>query len=436
MIKRNIFANYGQLIIVGLLTILLLPVYSRNMVAQEWGVVAQCITWQSLLLIVDLGLSQAMPRDIAKCGTNFSAIRKIFKAYRFLYSAASGLIFFILFILLAVVFGFKMDVGSNPNTFIPYVVMIITCALTIFNSANVGLLNGVSAQYIAAGSRTTSAVLSHLVALTLVLVFNIDAIGYCVGFMCGALFDLALLSSYIRRVSKLWPPDLDNSESTQAPVGQVFRQAIGLSGAILIGSMVSQIDRLAQMSLLRLEDFGSYILVSTLGLAAYQLQYPVIRAWTPTLSRSVPMGTFQTEVKKLLKVIALTCVLPCVAGVAFSNQLLYLWKGSADFADTASSTLMLILSAVAINALYSASIYQSLLLNSKSKAIAAVNVFALLVAGGTWLAFEIFHFRELWAGGLIVLLVSFSQVVGGIFLVLASKDSKDSKNEKKRKFTY
>ena len=85
-----IAVNYlavGWNAVVGLL---LLPVYVGALGVEKWGVVALNVTIGGVLSLLDAGLSQVMPRDIAQANVTRGDRAQVYAAYARLYLILGG----------------------------------------------------------------------------------------------------------------------------------------------------------------------------------------------------------------------------------------------------------------------------------------------------------------------------------------------------------
>ncbi|EDU8677762.1 oligosaccharide flippase family protein, partial [Salmonella enterica subsp. houtenae] len=87
-------------------------------------------------------------------------------------------------------------------------------------------------------------------------------------------------------------------------IKKIFSESGALSAAVLIGLLVTQLDRIILSRTLDLTIYGYYILGATLAQYFLQLQYPLLRVFFPRLAINLNKKT----IFALLKCMCLFCV--------------------------------------------------------------------------------------------------------------------------------
>lgn len=155
------------------------------------------------------------------------------------------------------------------------------------------------------------------------------------------------------------------------------REAGVLALGVLIGMLVSQMDRIVLSRTVDVASFGRYVIVANLGLAFMQLQYPLIRAFFPRIVRADAHGD-AVSLWRLGGGVFVMCVLPCLLVVAMTPWLLQFWLEDPQMVADGTLPLRLILGAVAVNAMYQL-IYQRILSLGYSRLVVVINVLVLVI---------------------------------------------------------
>mgnify|MGYP000403226288 CR=1 FL=1 len=119
------------------------------------------------------------------------------------------------------------------------------------------------------------------------------------------------------------------------------------------------------------------VIVLNLGLAALQLQSPLMRAFIPKLAQTDPV-TDKALNRKILGAISVFCIAPCFFLGIFAHWFLKNWLNDPLVAAQCTLPMQLILMAVSVNAFYQL-IYQRLLLLSLGRVIVLINLISLVV---------------------------------------------------------
>src|SRR5438876_480978 len=82
---QNVLTNYAAAVWLGILSLVLIPVYLNRLGPGQWGIVAICITIQSFLGLLDAGLSNIMPRNLAQVAGDKGRELKAFVIFSRLY---------------------------------------------------------------------------------------------------------------------------------------------------------------------------------------------------------------------------------------------------------------------------------------------------------------------------------------------------------------
>jgi O-antigen/teichoic acid export membrane protein len=118
--------------------------------------------------------------------------------------------------------------------------------------------------------------------------------------------------------------------------------------------------------------------VSTLALAFLQLQAPVTRACFPLIAREIYLDGHASSglMKKLFAGTFITCAVPALLASVFASDILNLWLNDPIIVRNGTSTLRILLIAIAVNSLYNC-IYQIIVAKGLSHIVIQINVICL-----------------------------------------------------------
>jgi O-antigen/teichoic acid export membrane protein len=405
VLLENILANYAYVVVMGVVTLVATPVYVHRLGPTQWGLVALCMTAQGLLLVLDAGLGQIMPREIARAARNGRAVEAYRASLKLYGGVALGAVllgqFFMPALADALVHG---DAGLQPELHTVLRLVLIQFLFQFPNNAAVAYWNGTEQQRAANLRQAGFAAAKHGLALSLVTLWQPSAVAYMLPFVAVSAIEWAVNA---RRICTA-PRDEPLAGSPVPSVRHLVASASGFSAAVIVGMLTSQIDRLYLARSVPAAVFGSYVVAANLALTLMHLQGPVQRAFLP---RIVAAGEPPLRlVGQMLGLIALVGLLPCVALALVAEPLLRLWLHSPEMARLGAPVFSLIAVAVGLNGLYGG-VYTLFIRDNLFGRLIVLNVVILLVQ---LLILTVFTDRySIVAGGLCWLFCSIAQVLFG-----------------------
>lgn len=404
----NVFTNYLAVIWMGGLSILLIPFYLEFLGPQQWGVVAICMALQAFFNLLDVGLSQIMPRDIARVANDPSARFKTFIVYQraYLVLALCGFIVGQMAIPWLVDHWFSGGRSLSSEDIWAFHLVVLQFLFQFSNNANIGYWNGMQLQVKANLRQCIFGSLKHFGALILVFFWSADAISYLIPFAIISIIEY--LSNRLSITTSLKNVKLCHIK--WADYKKLGQEAGVLFVGVLIGMLASQMDRIVLSKYVDVTAFGIYAIVANLGLAFLQFQSPLIRAFLPRITQDLA-GNNGPSFKWLSIGISLLCILPCLILALLSPWILKFWIGNPEVVSRGAVPLSLFFCAVAFNSIYQL-IYQRILVVGHGKWVAIINgltiVFALPLLLATVSSLGII------SGGIYWLAMTFMQVILGL----------------------
>lgn len=414
LLGQNVISNYVAVFWLGGLSLALVPFYLKWLGAQQWGLVAVCMALQALWGVLDAGLSQIMPRDVARQGATGQA--RVYRIYARAYwlLGMTGFALGQILVPWLVTHWFNRGSGLDPWAELALRLVLVQFLFQFANSANVGYWLGREKQKLANIRQCIFGTLKHAGAVALILGWRADALAYLLPFVLGSVLEWW---SNRYAVSRLLVEDPDfrvKIRDLRALMGEAGTLAVG----VLAGMLVVQIDRIVLSSVVDIEAFGRYVVVANLGLALMQLQSPLTRAFLPRLVGAVATDRRRTRVQLGGAVLGL-CVLPSVLAAIFAPFILDLWLGDRVIVVEGATTLRLIALAVAVNSIFSV-IYLEIITRAKSGVILAINVVSLVVVFPV--TFLLSEWIGVTAGGVAWMMIATLQLgLGGWWFIRMKK---------------
>jgi len=409
---RNIVSNYLGMFWLAALSLIAVPIYVHLLGRTGWAIVAASMAIQMFLSFLDAGFGQVMPRWLAQASDSLFEQAKLYRIFSGAFIAL-GLTGFLLGQAFAGTLARTwFNTGQIPPGELELGIRIVLFQFLFQfgNSANIGYWNGIQLQTLANVRQCLFMTLKHAAATLSIVFIARSPMCYLISFAAlGATEFLVNRLTVVRRLGNelVRARQIDRDE-----IKRVVIQAGSFSVAVLVGTLVSQLDRIVLSNTQDLVSFGTYAIVASLGLSFMQFAAPVGRAFLPRLALdfSRNTGDLHRTTFRLFLTLLLVCVLPCLAVGTFAPLVLKLWIHNATIVADGTFPLRLLLVAVVLNAIYNL-FYGHMIISGNGAVPVAINI-ACLVASLLAVAFVGTHIG-IALGGVIWIASTSTQLVLG-----------------------
>ena len=403
-----------------MLSMLSIPVYIRLLGVAEWGVVAACVSLQIISNFIDAGFSQIFPRWIARAAHSPQMLAQYMSLFRRI-SVALGLLMFGLIQASAEFLAeqwFQVPDSVSAGLELAIRIMSFQFLFQFLNNLHISFWHGLQRQVLANVRTCVFGTLKHGVAIALLILAAPQASLYAFAFAMVALAELCSNAFKVHYMLKKVPAA---TIAEARLLGPLFKEVSVLSSGILVGLLVSQLDRIVLSRTVDLNLYGVYVVVITLALAFLQLQIPLSRAYLPLLAQD-----FQTtgrvslvHLKKLFLGTVFFATIPALLTCFFAPQVLTLWLHDPYIVKVGSDPLRVLLVAIALNTVYGV-IYQAMVSMGEAYMVLYINITCLVVAG---LVVVLIPPPGLMLGATIWLSCSITQLVVGVIWLFKKKSN-------------
>ena len=345
-LKRNVAANYIGQIYLAVIGLVMVPVYVSYLGAEAYGLVGFFTMLQAWFLLLDLGLTPTLARELARFRAGALDRIQVAKMVRALEYFFGGL-------------------GA-------------VCALSVGLAAGWIAQYWLSAQHLPQGELRRSVLCmgtmiglrgwiglyrSGLAGLERIVALNVAGMGVATLRSVGALavlifwstrpsvffaYQVAMTALELGVMGGLFYRAFPLREAGLAPSWRSLQSILGLSGsmAFLAGIWVvfSQTDKLVLSWALGLRDYGFFIVVTTLAGAISLLAAPISQALQPRFSLLAAQHRHDELVVLYRTSTQFTCAIVfALAGAlaCFAEPVLWAWTGNAELAREAARLLPL-----------------------------------------------------------------------------------------------
>jgi O-antigen/teichoic acid export membrane protein len=355
-LQRNIAANFAGRIWTALVGVAFIPLYIHFMGIEAYGLVGFFTTLQGLFMLLDLGLSTTLNRELARYAAlpgKGTQMRDLVRTLETLYWGLALLIALIVLALSSFAAHEWINAQTLPETVVQQAVMLMGFVIafqwpiSFYGGGLIGLQRQVLySGWLAVGAtlRFAGAVLVlWLVSPTILAFFTWQIV---ISIITAGGLALALWRSLpVGTRASRFQPDLLRS---------VWRFAAGMSGISITVLVLTQIDKVILSKLLTLEMFGYYSLAAVVAGGISTLSIPLFTALFPGFSRLVALGD-EEGLKRLYhrscQLLSVAVIPVAVVVAAFAPEILLLWTANPTTVQNTHILVSLLMVGSALNGL-------------------------------------------------------------------------------------
>jgi O-antigen/teichoic acid export membrane protein len=334
------------------LSLAAIPIYVSRMGIEAYGLIGFFITSQAVLQILDLGLASAVNREVAR-GTALGDLAPLRTLL-----ATLARVYWLVAVAIAAVFA-----AAAPAIAATWLNASRLASEDIVQSLTLmGLLIGlrwpisvyqntlIGAQRLVSASLLTAAMSTLSVAASIAAVTSLSPRPQSVfaAQAAATIVHLALASAFAWRA-------LGGPQGAMVDfryIRRLWRFSAGMSGVILTGIALTQLDKVLLSKLLPLDAFGEYMLAASVvgGLSVlvaplFSIIYPEFSALIAHRRRDRLVAQYHRDTRLFAIVF-----LPIVMALGlYAHDLVWLWIGRPDTAAAVASTVALLCIGSAIN---------------------------------------------------------------------------------------
>ncbi len=382
---KNIIASFSGQVWMAFISIAFIPLYIKHMGIEAYGLVGFFTTIQSLFVIVDMGLTTSMSREIARLihvkdseSEIFGTSRTIEYLYWFM-AVCFGLGVIIAAPLIATKW-LNVEQLTPDNARYAIVLMGISIMFQLPTSVYAGGLMGLQRQVTLNKIYSAMATLRAIGALLVLMLFENKTIAFFSWQIIASALQTFLISYYFKR---LLPQTTCHDIKFRDTFAKIWRFTAGVSATTFMALIFMQVDKIVISKFFTLKQFAYYSLASSLAATIYKAVVPITSVMMPRFTELIALN----DIKELIKTYHHACLLvsfsimPAVAvGVMFSREILLLWTNDVLVSNNAYIILSLLLTGTMLNALYHIPYNLQLAYGWNKLGVYSTTISALLVA--------------------------------------------------------
>jgi O-antigen/teichoic acid export membrane protein len=359
-LKKNVAANFVGQGWTVLMNFAFIPVYIHYLGIEAYGLVGFFIALQAWIVIVDLGLSTTLSREMARSvelRDGMAGPRRLLRSVEKVYIVVGCCATAIL--VLGASYGAEhwFKASSLPGPVVETGIAVLGVGLVMRWAAQAyrSALQGLQDQVWLAAFSAAAATVRFLGAALLLKYAALSITGFFVWNAVLSLVELVVVAGrlYGRMPAVIATPAMADPEATSA-LRRVWRFAGAVFLTNLFAVAMTQSDKVLLSTLLSLADFGYYTFAFAAGTATAAFTTPIFQAVAPRLSADIASGDAPRLIStyhKACQTMTLVVVPAAAVGIFFSRRIIDVWANDAVLSAHAAPLAAIFIAAYMLNSL-------------------------------------------------------------------------------------
>ena len=382
LLRRNILANYVGTGVVAISPILALPWYLSLLGVKQFGLLSFIATLQVVLTLIDAGMSQSLVREFTlrldnKNDSKLKAAALLFGFERiyWLFALFMGGLTMLLASFIASHWLNLGGLATKLGVLAVYgaaVLFMVQFPGSVYRSVLVAGQAHVELNAVL----VTSTLFRHIGGVV-VLLFWPTIAAYIIWHALITLIDT------LSRAKLAWNFLAVKRNQIGWKINELrptWTLIASMTSATWLGALTVQMDKIVLSKMVSIEQFGYYVIATTLATGVLQLIYPLVQAVLPRAIqlREQPVILRKLNIK-LLKSIAVIASLVFIGYILFGKTILAIWLKNLQIVDIIFPLLAVLLVGTFLNAFYNVG-YINWIVHEKIKRIFQVNLISLILS--------------------------------------------------------
>lgn len=344
-LSRNVLAGLASSVWSALIGLAVVPLYLKHLGIEAYGLIGFFVTLQSLLQLLDLGLSATINREVARSSAlgDPRKIGHLLHTLAVIYWGMGAAIAFILVTSATFIAEHWLQSQRLSQQDISLAVMLM--GMVIAFRWPIGLYQGVlmGAQRLVEVSviNTVMGTTGSLGAVAVLAFFSPTIQAFFTWQAAVALVTVAV----VRWVGWRAIGRMEDLQFRFSELKRVWRFSAGMSGITLSALVFTQLDKVLLSKILGLEEFGHYMLATVVVGSLYVLVTPIFNAIYPRFSALVQTNNLEklTEVYRSGTRMLGTVLFPiAMILVVLGEELVRIWIGNPTIASSVAPVIGLL----------------------------------------------------------------------------------------------
>jgi O-antigen/teichoic acid export membrane protein len=389
---KNIIANFIGKFWSILSNFLFIPLYIHYLGFESYSIISFTLVIAGLMAVLDAGLSSTLSREFSRIDNSHLEKIRIFKTLETSYFIILGISILLVFFLSGIIANKWLNLKTFDTERVSFFLKIISFDVgfqLLFRFYMGGLL-GFDKQVQANLYQVGWGVLRNgLVVIAIAIVPTLEMF-FIWQTISTILFTLLIGLSLRQSITGHFQVNFQLEKSV---FKKVWRFAGGMLLISLVGSLNTQMDKLAISNLLPIESLGYYTLAVSLAMGIIVLVNPISIALLPKFTALYSAGKNKEAYSLFYKINLLVSILVfsiTVIMAIFAKELVWIWTGNQDIAEKVHVYIPIIAMSVAMLSLAMLP-YNIAIANGYTELNNLIGIVSLIfILPGYWLATKYF----------------------------------------------
>lgn len=349
---RNLLAGLANSVWSAVVGLAIVPFYLKYLGVEAYGLIGFFTSLQAILSLLDMGMAPTVNREVARCSAagNVSEAGGLLHTLAVIYWGMAALIAALIVLLAPWIAGHWLQSRQLEQQTVTHAVMMMGVVVAsrwpvgLYQGALVGaqrlvLSSSINMSMVTVGGLGAIVILSQL-SPTIEAFFAWQA---CVGLVYAITMRVAAWRIVGKQTGQRFDADA---------LKRVWRFTAGMSGIAVTGLVFTQLDKVILSKILRLEEFGHYMLATVVVSGLYMLVIPAFNAIYPRMSGLV-VESSETKLAELYHVgtRALASVLFPLAMfvIVFAEALVSVWTRDPHVATVVAPIISILAAGSALH---------------------------------------------------------------------------------------
>ena len=346
-VKKNLLANYiGQFYLL-LIAIIMVPFYLQYIGAEAYGLVGFFTLIQSWMMLLDMGLSPTLLREVAKVKVHknprkLETFKYLFHSIEFIFISISLLVIFSIVIFSSWISLNWLKVQTLNIDDVSYSVSLIgiMVGLRFITSLYKSGISGAEEQ-VWLNKMSIIIATFRYVGVLVVLHFISNKFQHFFEYqLLVAIIEVLVFATTFYKILNIGKFKFYFSKKAILPIFS-FSAGIAYSGMVWV--FITQLDKLLLSGILPLKEYGYFALLGMISNALIQISAPISKAILPRMTALLSEGKEKEMLIVYRKSTQIFAILVfSVTGIIslYSYQLLYAWTGDINMAQWGKDILV------------------------------------------------------------------------------------------------
>lgn len=334
-------ASSGWAALVGLLVV---PWYIRYLGIEAYGMIGVHLTLQSLFVLLDLGFSPAVSREVARAAVTgqMASARRLVHSISVVFVAGGCIVAAGLAALAPWIARDWLNTGDLPTAQVTIALTLSAVTVGVRWPATLytGVLNGARRIDLASGITIVTTTLANGGAVVVLALVEPSLRAFFLWQVAiGLLHSLAMRLAARRAIGH------DGARFDWLAIKSIWRFSAGMAAVAATGIVFSQIDKVVLMRTASLEQVGHYTIATALTSILYRLITPAFNVVYPQLCGIVEMGTERELAQRYHTAtrMFLSLILPAAMFIVVcASSILSLWIHQPQLVEQTSVIVVLL----------------------------------------------------------------------------------------------